>query len=160
MSLDYPNHNEKAASNSDLKIALICARYNIELANQLLNNTTEALNTLNVRKIKTNRVPGSAELPFAVSLISLNSNFDAIIALGVIIAGKTNHHSIIAHSNALAFHQIATERNIPIINGTIVTNSKDEAIERCNGKINRGKEFAEAAIEIAKLKNRWTQKTN
>lgn len=159
MSLDYPQYNDKATSNSNLKIGLICARYNIELVDHLLKRTIEALNTLNVRKIKTERVHGSAELPFAASLLSQGNNFDVIIALGVVIAGKTNHHSIIAHSNAIAFHQIATEKNIPIINGTIVTNSKDEAIERCNGKINRGKEFAIAAIEIAELKNKWNQKT-
>ena len=56
-----------------------------------------------------------------------------------------------------ALNQISTEKNIPIINGVIVTNSQKEAEDRCGSKVNRGREFALAAIEMAQLKEKWTK---
>ena len=66
---------------------------------------------------------------------------------------------MIANSGAQAINQISFEKNIPIINGVIVANTLQEAEDRCGSKINRGKEFALAAIEMGQLKEKWT-KTN
>ena len=96
-------------------------------------------------------------MPYAASLIEKSHSLDAIIALGVIIAGETDHHSVIAYSGAQALNQISTEKNIPIINGVIVTNTQKEAEDRCGSKVNRGREFALAAIEMAQLKEKWTK---
>ena len=90
-------------------------------------------------------------------MIESNHSLDALIVLGVIIAGETDHHSVIAYSGAQAINQIALDKNIPIINGVIVTNTQQEAEDRCGSKINRGKEFALAALEMAQLKEKWTK---
>jgi 6,7-dimethyl-8-ribityllumazine synthase len=43
---------------------------------------------------------------------------------------------------------------VPVINGVIVVNTTAQARARCTGAINRGAEFAEAALAMADLRRR------
>jgi 6,7-dimethyl-8-ribityllumazine synthase len=156
MSFDPPVYNSEKPSKA-LSIAIVAARYNTKLVKTLIDNTVSTLKASGIEPICLERVPGSAELPYVASLIERNHSLDAIIVLGVIIAGETDHHSVIAYSGAQAINQIALEKNIPVINGVIVTNSLQEAEDRCGSKVNRGKEFALAALEMAQLKEKWTK---
>ena len=157
MSFDPPVYQSENSSNA-LSIAIVAARYNTILVEALIENTLNTLKESDIEPICLERVPGSAELPYAASLIEKSHSLDAIIALGVIIAGETDHHSVIAYSGAQALNQISTKKNIPIINGVIVTNSQKEAEDRCGSKVNRGREFALAAIEMAQLKEKMDEK--
>ena len=157
MSFDPPVYNSTKPAEG-LSIAIVAARYNTALVDALIEHTVKELKVSGIEAINLERVPGSAELPYSASLIEKNHAVDAIIILGVVIAGSTDHHSVIAYSSAQAINQISLEKNIPIINGIIVTNSQQEAQDRCGSKINRGKEFALAAIEMAQLKEKWTKK--
>ena len=156
MSFDPPVYQSEKPSNA-LSIAIVAARYNIILVEALIENTLNTLKESDIEPICLERVPGSAELPYAASLIEKSHSPDVIIALGVIIAGETDHHSVIAYSGAQTLNQISIEKNIPIINGVIVTNTQKEAEDRCGSKVNRGKEFALAALEMAQLKEKWTK---
>tara|TARA_A100001015_G_scaffold301907_1_gene389439 strand:+ start:8095 stop:8574 length:480 start_codon:yes stop_codon:yes gene_type:complete len=157
MSTDAPKEKD-LGQLEDLSIAVIAARYNSLQINSLLDSVVTELKDRGVAKIAIDRVPGSAELPYAAALIQKTILPNAIIVLGVVIAGDTNHHNVIAHSTADALNQVSIDKNLPIINGIIVTNSIKEAEERCGLKINRGKEFAQAAIEMAQLTHIWNQK--
>ena len=72
-----------------------------------------------------------------------------IIALGVVIAGETPHHMVIAHSTAQALQSISLKFGICVVNGIIVANTTEQAEARTVGKIQRGVEFAESAREMA-----------
>jgi 6,7-dimethyl-8-ribityllumazine synthase len=157
MSLDPPVYNPTKPTEG-FSIAIVAARYNTALVDALIENTVNELKASAIESIHLERVPGSADLPYAASLIEKYNIVDAIIILGVVIAGATEHHSVIAYSSAQAINQTSLEKDIPIINGIIVTNSQEEAEDRCGSKINRGKEFALAAIEMAQLKEKWTKK--
>ncbi|MAH40126.1 MAG: 6,7-dimethyl-8-ribityllumazine synthase [Puniceicoccaceae bacterium] len=160
MSLNPPQpSSDREIVQNNLSIALVVARYNLDRVEELLYHTVEGLKATGHEQPLIARVPGSTELAYATSIIARKQSIDVIIALGVVIAGATEHHSVIAYSNALALNQISLETKIPIINGVIVTATDKEAEERCGPKINRGKEFAQAALEMAEFKNKWTQKT-
>ena len=101
------------------------------------------------------RVPGAAELPFAASTLAHHSSFNAIIVIGVVIAGDTNHHEIIGDSTASALLNISTTQKVPVINGILVVNNLAQAEDRAGETINRGKEFAQAALEMAQFTKKW-----
>ena len=148
MSLDKPK--SKKLDASDYTFAIVASRFNQKLVDAMLKDVRNTLMARGAKKsdIKVLRVPGSAELPFAASRLAL-LGYDVIICLGVVIAGETPHHMIIAHSTAGELQRIAVENGIPIINGIVVTNDKAQAEARTIGKIRRGIEFAESAIEMA-----------
>ena len=78
--------------------------------------------------------------------------YDTVIALGVIIRGDTIHYEVIAESSAHALHHAALAARVPVINGIVVAENEQQARDRCLGKVNRGAEFAWAALEMAALK--------
>jgi 6,7-dimethyl-8-ribityllumazine synthase len=106
------------------------------------------------------RAPGSAELPYAASLLAKSGQFDAIIVIGLVIAGDTNHHNVIGESTANALHNLSIQSEVPIINGIIVVENQEQAEARAGTEINRGKEFAEAALEMAAYSKKWKTKQN
>lgn len=158
MSFDPPEAQQLNAS--DLFFCLVGARYNESLADELVQRTHNALSEAGVppENITVFRVPGSNELPYAAYMNAMSGRFDAIIALGVIIAGDTNHHDLISRSTGSAFHEIALRTEIPVINGVLTVNSEAQAKVRVSGAHDRGREFAQAALEMASWKVQWVER--
>lgn len=136
---------------SQYRFGIVAARFNEELTDALLNDCLATIIRAGVSKenIKVLRVPGSAELPHVANLMANSTDFDAIIALGVVVAGETPHHMIIGDSTATALQSVALANQLPVINGIIVANTEEQAKERTIGSIRRGVEFAETALEMA-----------
>ena len=109
------------------------------------------------KAIATVRVPGSHEVPWAAAALAARGKHDCVIALGVLIAGDTNHHEMVGDSVSHALQRVALDTRVPAINGVIVANTPAQARARCTGKINRGEEFAAAALEMAALKRRFSR---
>lgn len=135
------------------KFAIAASRFNGELVDALLKDATATLERLGAKTadITAVRVPGAGELPYTCEMLAQSGNFDAVIALGVVVAGETPHHEIIAHSTANALQSAASRTRTPMINGIVVTNNRAQAQERTTGSIRRGIEFGEVAVEMAQL---------
>ena len=82
-------------------------------------------------------------------MLGMSGECDCLIALGVVIAGDTNHHEVIAISTSNTLHRISVELELPIINGIITTNNREQAEARVSGDHKRGVGFANAAMEMA-----------
>ena len=100
------------------------------------------------------RVPGANELPSALQLLAPRARFDVFVALGVLIRGETIHYELIAESASHALQRVALDTRTPVINGVIAVETTAQAAARCGGRIDRGAEFARAALEMADLKRR------
>jgi len=97
------------------------------------------------------RVPGSNELPSAAQMLVSGRKPDAVIALGVIVRGDTIHYELIATAATNGLMDVALASRVPVINGVIVAENAAQARARCKGRIDRGAEFADAAIKMAVL---------
>lgn len=150
MSLDNPESMK--AEDAGRKYAIVASRYNQDLVDQLIDSVLKTFDAAGVKKdaLELIRVPGSHEIPYTLSMLAETRQFNCLIALGVIIAGETDHHEIIAQSTSLAIQQIAMETQTPVING-IITATREQAEARCGGEINRGVEFANGALEMARV---------
>ena len=157
MSLSAPSL--PAIPGADLRIGIAAARFNESLVDGLLARVTGALRASGVAEshVAVVRVPGSHEVPWAVRALARRRGFDCVIGLGVLIAGDTNHHEMVGESVSHALQRVALETGVPVINGVIVVNSRAQAKARCVGKINRGAEFAAAALEMGALKRKFSR---
>ncbi len=158
MSKDKPEKIKNSAVDSS--IAIIAARYNKKFVEQLIENTVKTLmkSGLKDEMIEIFRVPGSNEIPYTASMVAETDEFDCIICLGVIIAGDTKHHEIISFSANQTLQQVSIRQETPIINGIITVENIRQAEDRCMGRINRGKEFAEAALEMCAVDDALTDR--
>jgi 6,7-dimethyl-8-ribityllumazine synthase len=132
---------------------LVAARYNPELVDGLLQRVLDALAAAGVaeKRVTVLRVPGSHEVPVAAGWLA-DGGFDAVIALGVLIGGDTNHHEMVGQSVSHALQQVSVATGVPVINGVVVTDTWKQAADRCTGRVDRGAEFARAALEMAALR--------
>lgn len=97
-------------------------------------------------------VPGAFELPVVCRSLARSGNFDAIIALGVVIRGDTPHFDFVAGQAAAGIMQSSLETGTPIMFGVVTTNNYEQAVERCgDSDDNKGYEAAVSAIEMADL---------
>lgn len=149
MSKNKPTHRPEA--RSDLRFAIVASRYNSKHVDHLISRVRQKLRESKVpaNGIDITRVPGANELPYIANMLALTGDYDCIITLGVVIAGETPHHEIIANGTATALQAIGINTQVPVINGIIVTNNEAQADERVFGETDRGAEFALAALDIA-----------
>jgi 6,7-dimethyl-8-ribityllumazine synthase len=151
MSSDSPK--SRAIDGAAFRIGVAAARFNEGLVDGLLAHVVAGLQTAGVKgqNVTIVRVPGSHEVPWAVRALTDGDGCDCVIGLGVLIAGDTNHHEMVGMSVSHALQRVALDTRVPVINGVIVVNDRAQAKARCIGKINRGAEFAAAALEMAAL---------
>lgn len=156
MSFDAPSMPE--LETGDLFIGIVSTLYNEALVRALTQRCIDALQEVGVPEahIQIAQVPGANELPYASYMLGMTGQFDCVIALGVVIAGETSHHDIIAHSTAGAFHDIGMRTEVPVINGVLTVNNLEQAEARITGEHDRGAEFARAAVQMATHKVNWT----
>ena len=133
-------------------ISIVASLYNEDLVNSLLDSTVRGLRTL-IPGITVNiyRVPGAFEIPVCVKKLIESNNIDVMIALGVIIKGETSHAELVGSSVTQSLQEIATNFNTPIIHEVLLTENREQAIERCKGDKNRGTDAAKAAATMSEL---------
>lgn len=93
-------------------------------------------------------VPGALEIPLALQMLAQTEEFDALIALGVVIRGETYHFELVSNESGAGVTKVSLDFNMPIVNAILTTENDEQAIARMVGK---GAEAARVAIEMACL---------
>jgi 6,7-dimethyl-8-ribityllumazine synthase len=141
---------------SGLKFGIVISRFNDLLTGQLLRGALDGLVRHGAREsdVAVAWVPGAYEIPMAANAMATGGKYNAVIALGAVIHGATPHADLISQQVTRALTQIALQTGVPVIDGVVTADNLDQAIERCGTKSgNRGWYAAQAAIEMANLKN-------
>ena len=136
------------------KIGIVVSEWNIDITSDLLKGAQDKLIELGVKieNISTSWVPGSFELVYGCKENS-NKNFDAIIAIGCVIKGETDHYDFICSSVSNGLMQLNILGSTPIIFCVLTDHKKSQSIARSGGEHgNKGAEAAIAAIKMASFK--------
>jgi 6,7-dimethyl-8-ribityllumazine synthase len=142
---------------SGVSVAIAVARFNTLVTERLLAGALEGLDALGVESER--RIvawaPGSFELPFVARRFAETGRYDAVICLGCVIKGETDHNEYINHATALALSEIGRQTGVPAIFGIVTVNSLEQALARAEeGSANKGYESAVAAVTMANLRRR------
>lgn len=139
---------------------IVASQFNPSFVQGLVDHFTAELRALAPAATLTlYQVPGAFEIPVVVRELASQKRSDAIIAVGVILKGKTNHAENLSRSVTDALQRIAVTHGLPVINVVLSFDDEEQARARClENEINRGTEAARAAVEIsnvmAKLRNK------
>ena len=126
------------------KILIVSANYYKDIARGLISSALKLIPRTS--KVKIIEVPGTFEIPI---VISQNINkYDAFLALGCVIKGKTPHFDFISQASINAIMDLSITSKKPIGNGIITCLNMSQAKAR---KI-KGAEAAKAVISILSLK--------
>lgn len=136
------------------RFAIVVSRWNDFLTSKLVDGALDALESLSADEnaIEIFKVPGSFELPLTSLKVAESGNFDAVIAIGVVIRGETPHFDYVAGEAAKGIGQASMQTGVPVLFGVVTTNTLEQAINRAGVKSgNKGYEAAMSAIEIVNL---------
>ena len=133
-----------------MKICIVIANYYPNISNDLLLGASKVLKNNGIKNFKKILVPGIFEIPF---IIAKNiESFDAFVALGCVIKGKTPHFNFISRATTNAIMHLSITSKKPIGNGLITCLNKKQAFERSNPKKkNKGGEAVKAILSVLKI---------
>lgn len=149
-----PHILEGQLTAHNLRFGIIVSRFNELITKQLLEGALDALRRHGapMDKVEVAYVPGSFEIPLAAHAMACSGRFDALIALGCIIRGATDHHEHVAAAVVNGLGQAISRTGMPISFGILTVENIEKALERAGTKAgNKGNEAALAAIEMANL---------
>jgi len=137
-----------------LRIAVICGRFNAHVTSRLLEGALRKLDECGVTE--ENRVvvwvPGSFELPLAAQLVVKSGGFDAVVCLGAVIRGDTAHFEFVAGECAAGLQRVQLDTGLPVAFGVLTTENLFQAFERSGGsRGDKGAESVETAIEMVNV---------
>lgn len=136
------------------RFAIVASRWNDFLTSKLIDGALDALTSLGAGEeaVEIFMVPGSFELPLTALKAAQSGNFDAVIAIGVVIRGETPHFDYVAGEAASGISRASTQTGVPVMFGVVTADTLDQAINRSGVKAgNKGYEAAMSAVEIVNL---------
>ena len=136
------------------KIGIVVSEWNKDITSNLLNGAYDKLIEFGIKNviIKFSWVPGSFVLVYGCKELS-KQNLDAIIAIGCVIKGETDHYDYICNAVSNGIMQLNISCSIPVIFCVLTDHNKNQSLDRSGGKFgNKGAEAAIAALKMISFK--------
>jgi 6,7-dimethyl-8-ribityllumazine synthase len=150
------NIHKGSLDGTGLRVGIVVSRFNSTVTDRLLAGALKALREKGVAEddITVVHVPGAFEIPFFAARLVDGGELDAVITLGAIVRGETQHHEYLGHCVCQQLARLSTEGETPLTMGILTTENMEQALRRSGDDPgNKGYESALGAIEIATLRN-------
>ena len=138
----------------DIKIGIVATRFNEFIVSKLLGGALDGLKRHNVveKDIEIAWAPGAFEIPLVAKRLIQAKKYDAIICLGAVIRGTTDHYDYVCAEVSKGIAQVTLQTDTPVMFGVLTTDTIEQAIERAGSKAgNKGYDCALSAIEMVNL---------
>lgn len=135
----------------DGRIAVVVSKFNRFISDRLLAGAMDELDRLGLGRDRADVVwvPGSFEIPMVARRAAETGKYRAVVCLGAIIRGQTDHYQYVASESAKGVAQVAMTTGVPTIFGIITADTLEQAIDRAGGKAgNHGARAIESAVEL------------
>jgi 6,7-dimethyl-8-ribityllumazine synthase len=149
-----PTHIEGDLSAADYRFAVVVGRFNEFVTEALLDGALDTLERhgADLDEVTVVHVPGSLEIPVVAQKCARSGNYDAVICVGAVIRGATDHFDYVCSGVSSGTMQAALDTGVPVIFGVLTTDTIEQAIERAGTKAgNQGRDAAATAIEMASV---------
>ncbi|QDU32272.1 6,7-dimethyl-8-ribityllumazine synthase [Poriferisphaera corsica] len=154
MAQQGPNNLEGDLLAIDARVAIVTARFNEFITDRL---TEAAINTWErlggkAENLASVHVPGAIELAVTAKKLAETGKYQAVICLGCVIRGETDHYDHVVEQTAIGVREVATQTGIPCIFGVLTCDTLEQAIDRAGTKMgNAGRNAMMTAVEMANL---------
>ena len=136
------------------RFAVVAARFNGAVVDQLTAGALDAFRRHGVddARIDVVRVPGSYEIPVVAQRLGRSGKYAAVVCLGCVIRGDTDHYDHVAGAAASGIATAALNCGVPVVFGVLTCDTLEQAVNRAGAKAgNKGFEAAVTAVEMANL---------
>lgn len=138
---------EGSLDGTGIRIGIAAARWNQVITDRLVDGAVRRLGELGADVIVV-RVPGALELPVASKKLA-ESGCDAVVAIGTVVKGETDHYDIVVRESAQGITRVSLDTGVPVANAILAVHDYEHAVERAgSGEANKGVEAADAAVRM------------
>ena len=136
------------------RVALCVARFYAELAEKLETGARSALEQAGIADVSRFEVPGAFELPAVAAYAARSGRYDAVVCLGAVIRGETDHYDYVCAEAARGIQQVQLETGVPCGFGVLTVDTMEQALDRVIGgsKRDTGRAAVEAALASLAVK--------
>jgi 6,7-dimethyl-8-ribityllumazine synthase len=145
---------EGSQSATPGRFAIVASKFNHEIVERLLVGASDALRKHGVadNAVDLAWVPGAFELPLIAQRLAGSKRYAAVICLGAVIRGDTDHYDYVCNAATDGILQAGLATGVPVLFGVLTCDTDEQALDRAGGKAgNKGFDVALAAIEMANL---------
>jgi 6,7-dimethyl-8-ribityllumazine synthase len=143
---------------SGSRVALCIARFYVELADKLESGARAALEEAGVDAAEIDRfeVPGAFELPVTAKFAADSGRYRAIVCLGAVIRGETDHYQYVCAEAAHGIQEVQLQTGVPCGFGVLTVDTMEQALDRVSGgsKRDTGRSAVEAALASVAVKDK------
>jgi 6,7-dimethyl-8-ribityllumazine synthase len=135
-------------------VALCVARFYPELADKLESGARDALAEAGIDDVDRFEVPGAFELPLIAKYAAQSGRYAAVVCLGAVIRGETDHYDYVCGEAARGIQDVQLETGIPCAFGLLTVDTMEQALARVAGgsKRDTGRHAAEAALAALEVR--------
>ena len=139
-----------------VSVALCVARFYGELADKLEQGARAALREAGIGDVDTFEVPGAFELPLVARYAARSGRYGAVVCLGAVIRGETDHYEYVCGEAARGIQQVQLDTGVPCGFGVLTVETMEQALERVAGGAKRdtGRAAVEAALAALAVKHK------
>jgi 6,7-dimethyl-8-ribityllumazine synthase len=136
------------------RFAIVAARFNQSFVDRLVQGAKEGFERQGIAEESVDLVwvPGSFEVPLIAKQLAGSGRYAAVVCLGAVIRGDTDHYEYVAGEAARGVAEASSSTGVPVIFGILTCATEEQALDRAGGKEgNKGYDAALAALEMANL---------
>jgi 6,7-dimethyl-8-ribityllumazine synthase len=140
--------------DNHIKVGIVAARFNEMIVSKLIDGAADGLSRhgVNMDDVDLAWVPGAFEIPLAAKVMAESGKYDAVICLGAVIRGETDHYEHVAAEVSKGIAQDSLTTGVPVLFGVLTCDTIEQAANRAGLKSgNKGFECAMDALEMASL---------
>jgi 6,7-dimethyl-8-ribityllumazine synthase len=142
------------SDGSNFRIGIVWTRWNSDLVTPMVEDVRTALKACKVEaeNIVEMQVPGAFEVPMAARLMTATQKVNAIVCIGVLVKGETDHYDYIAGPVSQGLMDLQLTASMPIIFGILTCPDRATAEARSIGDKSNAADWAKTAVEMAALR--------
>ena len=136
------------------RFAIVASKFNQEIVVKLVIGAKDALRKYRIAEDASDlfMVPGAFELPLVAQRLAASKKYVAVVCLGAVIRGDTDHYHFVADAATTGILQASLSTGVPVIFGVLTCDTEEQALARAGGSEgNKGHDAALAAIEMVNL---------
>lgn len=129
------------------KLGMVAAEFNFDITSMMIERAKAEAEFLGVEIARTIMVPGVFDMPLAIKTLLADKTIDAVITLGAVIEGETDHDEVVVSHASRKIMDLALEFNKPVAFGVTGPGmSQLQAVDR----IEKGRDVVDVAVKMLK----------
>jgi 6,7-dimethyl-8-ribityllumazine synthase len=147
-------------AEQERRFALVVGRFYADLAARLVAGATAVLEEAGATAVDVYDVPGAFELPLAAKYAAESGRYAAVVALGAVIRGETDHYDYVCGEAARGIQQVQLATGVPVGFGVLTVDSMEQALARVQGgpKRDTGAHAAEAVLASLAIREQLNER--